>query len=249
VQGLETTITYDAAAGEFVVHSPTETAQKFWIGGAVSASQAVVFGQLWVGGENRGVHAVVVGLRDAEGGRVPGVTVADCGHKEGAASAGAAYACVSVCAERGAGLNGVDNGRIWFDHVRCVVPACPTQQEAGLMCGGAGSRATTCWTASARCWRTAPLCRSCARQPSASRATSARHGWCLRVRVVGLTVRAGELVGGRVFLAAGANNIAKVAVATAVRYGLSRRQFSEGKGAETLIMARAPAACVGGAAV
>jgi acyl-CoA oxidase len=59
---------------------------------------AVVFAQLSAGGEARGVHAVLVPIRDSEGEALPGVRLEDCGPK--------------------LGLNGVDNGRIWFDHVR-----------------------------------------------------------------------------------------------------------------------------------
>ena len=59
---------------------------------------AVVFAQLHVGGSDRGVHALLVPIRDSDGESLPGVRLEDCGAK--------------------LGLNGVDNGRIWFDHVR-----------------------------------------------------------------------------------------------------------------------------------
>ncbi len=59
---------------------------------------AAVFCQLEVGGEERGVHCVLVPLRDERGKVCDGVRIEDCGHK--------------------LGLNGVDNGRIWFDDVR-----------------------------------------------------------------------------------------------------------------------------------
>jgi acyl-CoA oxidase len=99
VQELETTITYDADADELVVHTPTESARKDWIGNAArDGRMAAVFGQLIVGGEGRGVHAVLVPLRDEEGNVLDGIRIEDCGHK--------------------LGLNGVDNGRIWFDQVR-----------------------------------------------------------------------------------------------------------------------------------
>ena len=38
---------------------------------------------LIVGGENHGIHAVVVPYRDAEGNLLRGVTVKDCGYKMG----------------------------------------------------------------------------------------------------------------------------------------------------------------------
>lgn len=99
VQHLETTATYDFETQEFVIHTPVEQARKEYIGNAArDGRMAVVFAQLIVGGERHGVHALIVPLRD-EGGRVcDGVRIEDDGEK--------------------AGLNGVDNGSIWFDNVR-----------------------------------------------------------------------------------------------------------------------------------
>ena len=98
VQALGTTATYDGASQEFVIQTETPSATKDYIGNAAKhASLAVVFARLLVGGEDHGVHALVVPIR--EGGNVlPGVTITDDGHKMG--------------------LNGVDNGRIRFDGVR-----------------------------------------------------------------------------------------------------------------------------------
>jgi acyl-CoA oxidase len=59
---------------------------------------AVVFAQLITAGESHGVHALMVPIREDDGSAWPGVRIEDCGRK--------------------AGLNGVDNGRITFDHVR-----------------------------------------------------------------------------------------------------------------------------------
>ena len=99
VQALETTATYDADADEFVVRTPHDSARKDYIGNAANhARLAVVFAQLVVADEARGVHALVVPLRDEAGAVLPGVRIEDCGRK--------------------IGLNGVDNGRIWFDDVR-----------------------------------------------------------------------------------------------------------------------------------
>ncbi len=98
VQALETVATYDVETEEFVIHTPTESARKDYIGNAAAhADTAVVFAQLELGGVSEGVHAFVVPLRK-EGKVLPGVRIEDCGRKMG--------------------LNGVDNGRIWFDHVR-----------------------------------------------------------------------------------------------------------------------------------
>jgi acyl-CoA oxidase len=98
VQALGTAATYDQETDEFVLTTPDDASRKDYIGSAaVHAEVAVVFAQLEVAGEGHGVHAFVVPIRD--GARLlPGVRVEDDGLKMG--------------------LNGVDNGRLWFDGVR-----------------------------------------------------------------------------------------------------------------------------------
>ncbi|MGW3484515.1 acyl-CoA dehydrogenase family protein [Rhodococcus indonesiensis] len=99
VQSLETTASYDPGTEEFVIHSPTPSSRKDYIGGAAQhATVAAVFAQLITGGKSQGVHCFVVPIRDENGDDLPGVTTSDCGYK--------------------GGLPGVDNGRIMFDHVR-----------------------------------------------------------------------------------------------------------------------------------
>ena len=99
VRGLRTTATYDAETDEFVIDTPHATAGKEWIGNAaVHGQMATVFAQLRVGEDDHGVHAFLVPIRRPDGSPAPRVRIADCGHKMG--------------------LNGVDNGRLWFDHVR-----------------------------------------------------------------------------------------------------------------------------------
>lgn len=99
VQRLGTTATYDAATEHFVVHTPDLAARKDYIGNAArDGRMAVVFAQLFSGGRHHGVHALLVPIRDDAGRPCPGVHISDCGPK--------------------AGLNGVDNGRLSFDHVR-----------------------------------------------------------------------------------------------------------------------------------
>ncbi|MCL2543508.1 MAG: acyl-CoA dehydrogenase family protein [Nocardioidaceae bacterium] len=99
VQHLGTVATYDPATSEFVITTREPDASKDYIGNAARhARLAVVFAQLEVGGERHGVHALVVPLRDEGGQVVPSVRIEDDGLKMG--------------------LNGVDNGRIWFDGVR-----------------------------------------------------------------------------------------------------------------------------------
>jgi acyl-CoA oxidase len=99
VQALGTTATYDAETGEFVIDTPDDRARKDYIGNAAAhAHVAVVFAQLVVAGESHGVHALVVPIRDGAGEAAPGVRIEDCGPK--------------------IGLNGVDNGRLYFSGVR-----------------------------------------------------------------------------------------------------------------------------------
>ena len=99
VRDIETTATYDVSEGDFVIHTPNDQARKDYIGNAaLHGHLATVFAQLIVGGENHGVHAFLVPLRHENGEPYAGIRIEDCGPKEG--------------------LNGVDNGRIWFDQVR-----------------------------------------------------------------------------------------------------------------------------------
>lgn len=99
VQAIGTRAVFDPAGDEFVITTPDDSCRKDYIGNAaLHARLAVVFAQLEVAGEDKGVHAFVVPLRDDRGHVLPGVRIEDCGRK--------------------IGLNGVDNGRIWFSGVR-----------------------------------------------------------------------------------------------------------------------------------
>ena len=98
VQALGTVAAYDPETQEFVITTTSDDARKDYIGNAAKhAEVAVVFAQLEVGEASEGVHAFVVPIR-VDGEPAPGVRIEDDGLKMG--------------------LNGVDNGRIWFDHVR-----------------------------------------------------------------------------------------------------------------------------------
>nr|XP_015091899.1 peroxisomal acyl-coenzyme A oxidase 2 isoform X3 [Vicugna pacos] len=83
LQGLETEATYDAATQEFVVHSPTMTAIKWWPGGlGRSATHALVLAQLICSGARQGMHAFIVPIRSLQDhSPLPGITVGDIGPK------------------------------------------------------------------------------------------------------------------------------------------------------------------------
>jgi acyl-CoA oxidase len=99
VQSIRTTATYDAERQEFVISTPDDDARKDYIGNVASDGRmAAVFAQLITKGKSRGVHVLLVPIRDDKNRPCPGVRIEDCGEKEG--------------------LNGVDNGRLWFDDVR-----------------------------------------------------------------------------------------------------------------------------------
>ncbi|KAJ1510619.1 fatty-acyl coenzyme A oxidase [Coelomomyces lativittatus] len=100
VAGLETTATYDEASDEFIIHTPTLTATKWWIGGAAqTCTHAAVYAQLIVKGKSYGVKSFIVQLREtATFSLKPGIRIGDCGKK--------------------LGRDGIDNGYITFTHVR-----------------------------------------------------------------------------------------------------------------------------------
>ena len=99
VAAVGTTATYDPDTEEFVIHTPFRGAWKDYLGNAaLHGRAATVFAQLISGGVNYGVHCFFVPLRDDNGEFLPGVGGEDDGVK--------------------GGLNGIDNGRLHFDHVR-----------------------------------------------------------------------------------------------------------------------------------
>lgn len=101
VKGIETTATYNHTDKTFTIHTPHEMARKEYIGNAARHGQAAtVFAKLILDGKDYGVSAFVVPLRDKQSNTLKGVTIKDCGRKMG--------------------LNGVDNGVIYFDNV--VIP-------------------------------------------------------------------------------------------------------------------------------
>jgi len=108
LRGLETVAVYDPVTEQFVVHSPTLTATKWWPGGlGKTCTHAILMARLVTKGKDYGPHAFVVQLRDmATHLPLDGVEVGDIGPKMG--------------------YNGVDNGFLRFDHV-------PVPRDAMLM--------------------------------------------------------------------------------------------------------------------
>lgn len=98
VRGIKTTATHDKATDSIIIHTPGKNDNKEYIGNALHATMASVFAQLIVDGKNQGVHAILVPLRDKDHKLLDGITIEDNGYK--------------------LGLNGVDNGKIWFNQVK-----------------------------------------------------------------------------------------------------------------------------------
>lgn len=101
VKGLETTATYNHKSRSFTINTPVPFARKEYIGNtALHGEMVTVFAKLIIDGKDYGVNAFIVPIRDKDKNVLPGVRIEDCGHKMG--------------------LNGVDNGVIYFDNV--VIP-------------------------------------------------------------------------------------------------------------------------------
>lgn len=102
VRGIETTATWDERTDEFIIHSPTTTSAKYWIGVAgVWATHTLVVAKLIIKNTNYGNHVFLVQLRDLKAHQpLPGVELYDLGAK--------AFQ----------GMLGFDNGAMKFHSVR-----------------------------------------------------------------------------------------------------------------------------------
>lgn len=94
VRGLQTTATYSATDQTFQLRTPNSEARKDYVSALATASIALVYCRLITGGEDHGIHAFLVPLRDNEGKLLDGIEVEDCG--------------------RFGGLNGLHYGRLSF---------------------------------------------------------------------------------------------------------------------------------------
>jgi len=179
VRGVKTTATYNAETDNLIINTPGENDNKEYIGNALHATMASVFAQLIVDGKNHGVHAILVPIRNSKHELMEGVTIEDNGYK--------------------LGLNGVDNGKIWFKHVK--VPRENLLDRYGQIKDDGSYHSDI-------------------KNPN-------RRFFTML----------GTLVGGRICVAKGALSGAKMALTTAVKYALQRRQFNDSvKIQEDLIM-------------
>ncbi|EFA76041.1 hypothetical protein PPL_10620 [Heterostelium album PN500] len=101
IRSLETIATYNHARRSFVIQTPTASARKVFLGNSGEAQFAVVFARLLMPShagqqaQDHGLHGFAVRIRDTNKSLFRGVNWSDCGEKMG--------------------LNGTDNGYLWFD--------------------------------------------------------------------------------------------------------------------------------------
>lgn len=100
LRGLETTATYDKVTEEFVVHSPTMSAVKWWPGClAKVCNHCVLMARLFIDGTDYGPHPFMLQIRRLDTHEcMPGIELSDIGPKFG--------------------FNGVDNGTMRLTYVR-----------------------------------------------------------------------------------------------------------------------------------
>lgn len=99
-KGIETKAYYDHASRSFTLTTEGTKGMKFWIGGAAELmTMSVIWAQLIVNGKSEGPHPFVVPIRSKTTHQVlPGITIGDCGSKNG--------------------VNGIDNAYLIFDDVK-----------------------------------------------------------------------------------------------------------------------------------
>jgi acyl-CoA oxidase len=86
VRGLQTTATFDPEGGvdgEWVLDTPTLDSMKWWPSNMVMSTHCVLYAQVIIHGEEKGVHVFFVQLRDEDLRPLPGVEVGDIGTKAG----------------------------------------------------------------------------------------------------------------------------------------------------------------------
>ncbi|BGP19965.1 hypothetical protein JCM10213v2_008096 [Rhodosporidiobolus nylandii] len=83
VQQLETTATYSPSTDSFVLHSPSVSSTKWWIGAlGLLATHGVVQARLFIEGKDHGPHLFLVQLRDLDThASLPGIEIGEIGPK------------------------------------------------------------------------------------------------------------------------------------------------------------------------
>ncbi|WP_157556564.1 acyl-CoA dehydrogenase family protein [Nocardia acidivorans] len=83
IQFMQTRATYDPAAQEFVIHTPTPRARKFMPSVGIPVSRVCVVGARYIDadGVDQGVHLFAARLRGADGTPAPGVKITQLDHQ------------------------------------------------------------------------------------------------------------------------------------------------------------------------
>ena len=93
VRGLETTATWHGEDSTFIIHSPTLTASKWWIGSlGKAATHAIVMAQLVIKEKTYGPHLFMIQVRDLDSHQtLPNIHIGDVGPKLGYNTMDTAY--------------------------------------------------------------------------------------------------------------------------------------------------------------
>lgn len=92
VRGISTQATFDPANDEWVLHTPSVAATKWWSTSLPCSTHAIVFAQLNTAGKSHGLHMFMVQLRGADLKPLPGVELGDVGAMLGENDATIGYA-------------------------------------------------------------------------------------------------------------------------------------------------------------
>ena len=92
VRGISTQATFDAKTEEWVLHTPSTAATKWWSTSLPCSTHAIVFAQLNTAGQSHGLHMFMVQLRGSDLKPLPGIELGDVGAMLGENDATIGYA-------------------------------------------------------------------------------------------------------------------------------------------------------------